>query len=144
MSLRNSMKGDLELAKGGAWISLANHPNEDGTIPGFLMARQSAQQNPKFAEAVQKLAKREAPVGEQLSVEDAMALDTAVFVEGLLLGWRNFEPDEEGVKVDYSLAEANRIFLDEAWCDLKNFLVSESSKRSNYVAMSRELAAKNS
>lgn len=144
MSLRTLMKTDLELAAGGAWIELAAYPNADGTVPAFLMARQSAQHNPKFAEAVQKLAKRERTANEQLSVEDAMELDTAVFVDSLLLGWRNFEADEDGVKLDYSAAEAKRVFLDPAWADVKNMLVAESGNKSNYAYLQRELAAKNS
>lgn len=144
MSLRKSMKIDVDLASDGAWIDLASYPNEDGTIPGFLMARTSVEHNPKFAEAVQRLADRKKPANQQLSVVEQTALDGELMVSSLLLGWRNFEAEEDGVKLEYTAENAARIFKDPAWSDVRVLLAAESANKSNYSALNRELAAKNS
>lgn len=144
MSLRKSMKVDVDLASDGAWIDLHEHPNDDGTIPGFLMARTSVELNPRFSEAVQKLADRKKSASKQLSLAEQTALDGELMVSSLLLDWRNFEAEEDGVKLEYSAENAARIFKDPAWSDVRVFLAAESANKSNYSALNRELAAKNS
>lgn len=155
MSLLNKMKTDITLATGGVWINLTAHPNDDAvlnddgsvntpaTIPGFLVGRQSTVTNPNFAAAMSALAKRDRPAGEQLTIEDGIIADNEVFIGGILLGWRNFMPTEEGTVVEYSKSAAEFIFNDPSWADLKSTLLGESTKASNYAAGQRKAAVKN-
>lgn len=144
MSLRTSIKTDVASATGGVWFELAAYPNSDGTIPAFLMGQQSTITNPKFAAAMQRLAQRERPTNQQLSIDDGIKADSEVFVGGLLLDWRNFEPVEDGTKCPYSVEAAENIFSNPAWADLKSMLIGKASDKTNYSVRQRELAAKNS
>lgn len=143
MSLRKNLKTDTSAATEGVWFELAKYPNEDGTVPAFRVSRQSVTTNPRFAEAMQDIGGRELGADAKLSPEEAMKLDVDVFVNGILTDWRDFEPDEEGVKVAYSKEAALRVFSDPGWSDLKSMLVNKSGNASNYSMLQRDLAAKN-
>ncbi len=145
MSLKSRFKTDPTVANDGVWVDFAAHPNKDGSIPGFLLARAS-KQNKKYTAAVRELT-RDAVIGPD-GMPDTSAIDdnalADIFARTVVMGWRNFQPNDDGVNLEFSVDTAKAIFLDPAWTDLYDDLVEKAKSAANYREKNLEGAAKNS
>lgn len=148
MTLKNKFKTDTTAANEGVWFDYEDAPNEDGTVPGFKLARKTGQ-NKAYGKAMREFTKEhttdEGIVDmSSLPEAEAEAVELGIFTEALLLDWRNFQPDEDGKEVKYSKEEAKRIFGDPDWSDLYKDLAVKCGKSSAYKAKQRKAEAKNS
>lgn len=146
MSLKNKYKSDSSLAREGVWIDLV--PNSDGTVPGFKLARVS-KQNKRYGQVLSKYSEQYAQEDGSLNAQDIgnenaekMLLDT--FLEAVLLDWRNFQPEDDGVALPYSIEAARAILGDEDWYDLYAELNTQAHKVANFRQKAQEAQAKNS
>lgn len=149
VSLRESFKTDLESANKGITVELSANPNNDegNTVPSFKVARYSMQ-NKEFAKAVRKvndnaLKKYGVLSLEKLRPEQSREMSLEIFVEAVLKGWSNFQPETDGVNLEYSKGNAKEIFGDEAWFDLYERLQKESMAQDNFSKELAEASAKN-
>lgn len=143
MSLKNKYKTNTKSANAGVWFDFPNSPNGDGTVPGFKLARKSSQ-NTRYSAAVRDFTKHHTSdqgVVDLSSVgnEEAEKVELDVFVNSLLVDWRNFQPDDDGKVVQHSKSEAAKIFENTDWVDLYKDLVAKCSAASGYKE--RQLAA---
>lgn len=142
MSLKSAYKIDVQSAVHGVWHSFEK--NSDGTTPRFKLARKS-HVNRKYQAAIQNLYKDMGlDKDNQNASEDAVRAGMIrVFVETILTGWENFQPEDDGVALDYSLANALKIFNDDAWADFYVELDKLAEKASEYRVKELEKTAKN-
>lgn len=146
-SLRDAFKTDIKSASEGIEIKLNQFKNEDETVPTFKIAIKSAQ-NKKWLERARKvnstlIAKYGVTNPEDLTAEQDREADVQLFVETILLGWENFEPDEDNVKLPYNKENAMKIFNDMQWHFLYQRLNTESSKQENFSFKMLDKIAKN-
>lgn len=119
---------DHNLEINGKWFDFP--ANEDKTIPAFLLARMG-ETNPAFAAGMEKLQK---DLGRdiELDILDDVAAKPymiALFINTVLLGWRNLQgPD--GKVIEYSKETATKLLNDLP--DLYRVLVFEARKMVNY------------
>lgn len=147
MSLKSAYKTDLSLINEGIEVKMNSEKNKDGSVPIFILARKSGQ-NKNYIKAMNKstdnlLSKYGVAEISKLSPEQDRDMTLSWFLDTILLGWENFEPNDDGVKLPYSKENAKNIFSDETWHDLYIFLSSESSKQANFSAELMESIAKN-
>lgn len=149
MSLANKFKTDTAAASGGVWFDYSSLPNADGTIPGFKLARMSKHNKPYLA-AMRKLTdifdtaedgSITVPPAEEEKAEDAMR---EAFVSTVLVDWRNFQPNDDGVALPFSLDAARQLFADPAWIDLYGDLTEKARKNANFREKAQQAQAKNS
>lgn len=148
-SLRESFKTDVEAVNKGITVELLANPNNDEgkTIPKFKLARYS-HQNKEFAKLLRKIhdncMKKYGVVSiDKLTPTQSAEMDLEIFLETVLKGWENFQPDEDGVNLEYSKENARRIFSDESWFDLYTRLQKEASEKDNFSQVIAEASAKN-
>lgn len=162
-SLRKGFKTDLEAANNGIIVELAGNPNEDAvvetgdfgeetvkvpaTIPRFRLAKYSVQ-NKEFTKVVRKIhdnaLKKFGVISiDKLSPEQSREMNIDIFIESVLKGWENFQPDSDGVNLEFSKDNARKIFYDEQWLELFNYLEKESVSKKNFSKELAEAAAKN-
>lgn len=147
MSLLSAFKTDKKKEATGFWFEDTGVINDDETTPGFLLARASAS-NPKFAkgaEAIGKKFKRQLET-DSLSNEVARTLNKALFLDTILLDWRNVwlpTDDDSGTEhlVPYSRENADKLF--DLLPDLYELLEGEAKKLSNFRDAEIENDAKN-
>lgn len=123
MSLKKKFKTDAALANDGVWFDYPAQPNEDGTVPGFKLARKGSQ-NKAYTKAMREFTQAHTDEEgnydtDNLTEEDAEAVELNVFVDGLLMEWRNFQPEDDGNVLEYSKDAAREIFGDPDWFDLR-------------------------
>jgi hypothetical protein len=123
MSLKKKFKTDATAANDGVWFDYPNQPNEDGTVPGFKMARKGSQ-NKAYSLAMREFTKAHTNAeGEfdtdHVSEEEGEAAELEVFVKGLLIEWRNFQPEDDGNVLEFNEDNARAIFGDPDWFDLR-------------------------
>lgn len=148
MTLKKKFKTDTTAANEGVWFDYEDAPNEDGTVPGFRLARKTSQ-NKAYGRAMREFTKEhttEEGIVDMSSLPEAEAeaVELGIFTEALLLDWRNFQPDEDGKTVDYSKEAAQRIFSDPDWSDLYKDLARKCGMASAYKTKQRKAEAKNS
>ena len=146
-SLASKFKTDSTIANEGVWFKLAQYPNEDGTIPAFKMARIGAQ-NKAYAKAVKRAGEKFVDADgefdkDALTDEQQDELDLDVFVSTILLGWDNFQPNEDGKAVPYSAEKAREIFGNYDWIDLLRFLTKKAKEVTAWKARERKADVKN-
>lgn len=142
MSLYSVFKTDHSKEREGRWFELVGIKNEDGTEPGFKMARMS-RANPEYQAAIERLSKdiKQAVDLDTLTEDVAGPIMRGVFVETILLDWRNVY-DENGQAIPYSKEAALKLFTELP--DLYLVLVDEASKLSNFRARELDEVAKKS
>lgn len=122
MSLKKKFKTDAAAANDGVWFDYPSQPNEDGTVPGFKMARKGSQ-NKAYSLAMREFTKAHTNAeGVFDAPEDdaeAEAAELNVFVKGLLIDWRNFQPEDDGNSLEFNEANARKVFGDPDWFDLR-------------------------
>ena len=108
MSLFKQFETNKEIEQSGVWIEFG--PNNDGTVPGFKIAR-AGKRNKKWLKAVERLTKpREFEIKRKLiDTESAEKIMQKAFVEGVLLDWRNVQ-DRNGNQIAFSTDSAMSLF----------------------------------
>lgn len=108
MGIFDTFETDAKAESEGKWF---NFPaNKDGSKPGFLLARM-ARTNPRYQaalEAVGKTFKTEIKL-DVLSEELAYEPMLEVFLDTILLGWRNVQ-NKEGQEITFSKENARELF----------------------------------
>lgn len=148
MSLKKKFKTDTTAANEGVWFDYEDAPNEDGTVPGFKLARKS-QQNKAYSKAMRDFTKEHTSEDgvtdfADLSEDQAQAVELDVFVNSLLVEWRNFQPNDDGKAMDFSPANAKKIFGDPDWTDLYRDLARKCGQATAYRTAQLKAEAKNS
>lgn len=85
-------------------------PNADGTVPTFIVAATS-KNNQKYAKALEQATKPYRRNMDAMKPETAEALYKEVFVKTVLKGWRNVQ-DRDGANIEYSREAALKLFED--------------------------------
>lgn len=131
MSLRSAFKTDNSKEAEGFWFEDTGVINADKTIPGFLLARAS-RSNPRFAKATEKLGKKYKRQfdNDMVTGEFAETLNKALFLDTILLGWRNVQPDDDGVELPFSRENADKLFAELP--DLYELLETSARRASNF------------
>lgn len=148
MSLKQKFKTDTDAANDGVWFDYDGQPNDDKTVPGFKLARKSGQ-NKSYAKAMREFTKEHTTEDgitdfNDLSEAEAEAVELDVFVNALLIEWRNFQPDDDGKALPFSQENAKKIFGDLDWSDLYKDLARKCGLASAYKAKQLKAEAKNS
>lgn len=140
MSLYKQFKTNTDKEIGGRWFEISPS-NEDGTKPGFLLARRSSK-NTKFAGAMERIARehrRELDTGS-ISPQESRALIVETFVDTILKDWR-FVCGEDDQVLIFNRENALRLFTDLP--DLFDTLNEQAGLITNYQDKLIEAAAKN-
>ncbi len=145
MSLKDKYKTDGAFVRDGVWFDL--DVNTDGTVPGFKLAF-AGKQNNKYMLAMRKWsAKFEDDAGvpdfSSLGEKEADELLLNVFADTILLDWRNFQPEDDGVLADFTRENVISIFGNEDWTALYNLLNTKAKRVANFRQKSLEAQAKN-
>lgn len=148
MSLKKKFKTDTTAANEGVWFDFEDAPNADGTVPGFKLARKTGQ-NKAYSKAMREFTKEhttEEGVADfsSLSEAEAEAVELDVFVNALLVEWRNFQPEDDGKAVNFTVEAAKKVFGDPDWTDLYKDLARKCGQASAYKAKQLKAEAKNS
>lgn len=145
MSLKDKFKTDGTAARDGVWFDYV--ANSDGSVPGFKLARMS-KQNKKYAAAMRKVSMRyedDNGVADFTALNEgeaeAMLLD--VFLDTVLLDWRNFQPDDNGVTMAFDRGNAKAILGSDEWSDLLDDLNSKARKAASFRQKALTVQAKN-
>lgn len=145
MSLK-SLKVSAQAANEGVWVSMTKYPNSDGTIPSFLLARVS-KQNTKYFAGLRELTRDSEMTIEGVSETMADMDDGAIaelFAKTVVLGWKDFQPEDDGFVLEYSVENAKALFLNPDWQDLYDMLSEKARNAATFRAKATEAAAKNS
>lgn len=108
MSLYDQYGTDAKKEAEGVEVALA--PNDDGTIPTFVLAATS-RSNQKYAKALDNATKPYRRNIDAMKPETAEALYRDVFVKTVLKGWKNVQ-DRNGVEIPYSAEAAVKLFTE--------------------------------
>ncbi len=138
MGLRSQFGTDRKAEREGKWFEIEAAKNKDGTVPGFKMARMSAN-NPAYQAAMERLYKEHgfSIENDTLGNETARPIILKVFADTVLLDWRNVQPNDDGVNQPFT--QENVIALMDDMPDLYEVLAKEAKKLGNFQA--RELEA---
>lgn len=150
MSLKDKYKTDATAARDGVWFDFTALPNNDGSVPGFKLARMT-KQNKKYSAALRKVTNG-VDIDPDTGLPDMSTMDSDksdklvldVFLDTVLLDWRNFQPEDNGAVLAYSREAALALFSSEDWADLYNDLAGKAQKASGFRERSLEAQAKNS
>jgi len=120
MSLREQFATNVQKEVQGVEIKYA--PNADGSVPTFIISRMG-----KSNRAYQKALERETRPHRRaidlgtVKAEVAEKLFLDVFAETIVKGWKNVQPEADGVNVQYSKEAAIKLFteLPELYEDLQ-------------------------
>lgn len=145
MALKDKYKTDSEIVAEGQWFDFEE--NSDGSIPGFKL-RIANRQNKAYAKALRVFAEKYGDESgtstfDSLSEKDAEAYLLEVFVNTVLIEWRNFQPDDNGVETPYSKENAMKLFGSSDWGAFYDVLTAKAKKISNYQQRSLAAQAKN-
>lgn len=139
MSLFKQFETSKEAEQDGIWIEYG--PNEDGTIPGFKIAR-AGKGNKKWVKAVERATKPHRRAMELGTLDNAVAekLMRGVFVEAILVDWRNVN-DKDGKPLALNATNANALL--EALPELYDDLNEKAGKAASFREEALENEAKN-
>lgn len=162
-SLRESFKTNINSANEGVIIALTENRNNDAvveigqdgeekivkeaTYPSFKLSYYSKLNN-EFAKVSRKInndaLKKYGVVSfDKLTKEQKDEIALEVFVQAILKEWENFQPEKDGVNLEYSKENAKRIFGDPAWMKLYDYLADKAGDHDNYNQEIVENSAKN-
>lgn len=134
-SYKTSSKKELE------GVKIECDPNEDGSIPTFVIARAS-RSNVKYAKCLEAETKPHRRKIELDALDPMLsaALMRRVFIKTLLLGWSNVK-DEKGNEIAFNESNAEKLLVDLP--DLYDELHAASNKISLFRDEALESDAKN-
>lgn len=136
MSIKSKFKQDVSKANEGVWF---DYPaNADATIPRVKLAR-FGRTNKKWLAAFREATKDLDT--DNLSQDEDFQITVQVFCESVLLGWEHMQPEDDGVELEYSTANAIKFLSDPEWTDFFADLQQKSNARDNFKK--REKEAKN-
>lgn len=150
MSLRKQYQTNIAAEIDGFELKLEEAPNDDGTIPTFILSRMGSS-NRAYARALEVATR---PYRRQIELntmpnEKADELFKDVFITNVLKGWKNILlSDVTGKDSDKGFAEFNKqnalsMFNQPGMRDLYERLQEEAKTASNFRAVSTEEEAKN-
>lgn len=147
MSLKSKFKTDSTAAREGVWFDYSSAPNADGSVPGFKLARTS-KHNKRYTAAIRKFSEKYqgengAVDFSSLNEEESDKILLRVFIDTVLLDWRNFQPDDDGKNLDFSKDNALAILGSDDWSDLYIDLNDKARAASNFRQKAIEAQAKN-
>lgn len=149
MGLISKFKSSSKLANEGVEIEFRGNDevNKDGTFAVFKVARQSGQ-NKKWMKNVQeyheKLFEKYGVRDEKkVSIEEKDKRTMELFCSTVLIGWENFEPNDDGVKVKFSVEKAIEIFSNPDNYDFFEMLSTQANKKDNFNKSLEDEKAKN-
>ena len=139
MSLFKQFGTNKEAEQDGIWIEYG--PNDDGTIPAFKIAR-AGKSNKKWVKAIEKGMKPHRRAAELGTLDNATAEKVLreVFVESVLVDWRNVQ-DSEGEPMQ--LTKENAVYLFNALPELYDDLSDKANKAALFRDEALENEAKN-
>jgi hypothetical protein len=145
MALKDQFKVDIAAAEGGVWFEYV--ANSDGTVPAFKLARTS-KQNKKYIAAMRKFSENFA---DDSGVADFTRASEAeldkwmldIFADTVILDWRNFQPEDDGVAVPFSKDAVRQILGSAEWVDLYNDLTGKAKRVASFNQKKLEAQAKN-
>lgn len=146
MSLSKQFHTNPEAEQEGAWVDYG--PNADKTVPGFKLSRM-AKSNKRYTKTLDRVTKphRRSIELETMDNDQAEEMFAEVFVETILLDWRNIplsdvtgNADDKGF-ADFTKANALALFkrLPELYEDLQD----KAKKASLFRDEALEREAKN-
>jgi hypothetical protein len=138
-SLFKQFQTDSKKEQEGVEVTYA--PNDDGTIPTFIITR-LGQSNQRYAKALETATapyRRLIDIGA-LDKKRERTILVDVFCSSVLLGWRDVQ-DTEGKLIPFNYANAKMLFetLPELYLDL----AEHAAKFTTFRAETRENDAKN-
>lgn len=138
-NLFKQFKTDDAKERDGVAITYA--ANDDGTVPTFIVRRRGPG-NQQYAKELQRLTEPYRRLIELGALDEMISrqIMLKVFCIAVLVGWTNVQ-DENGVKIDYS--SANAVALLTALPELYDDLMAQSSKLALFRAEDAEPATKN-
>lgn len=147
MSLAKKFKTDNTAANEGVWFDYADTPNDDGSVPGFKLARKTSQ-NKAYSRAMREFTKEHTSEEGVFDIsglpeDEAERLELNVFADALLIEWRNFQPEDDGKNLPYSKDAAIALFGDPAWHDLFKDLSRKCGQATAYKSAQLKAEAKN-
>ena len=121
MGLRDKYTKAVEEQNKGAWIELTHEDekNSDGTSPCFCV-RKASFTNKKHLLAAMRVSKQYKKKNKYDDNELLGDIDYGIdlFCETSLVDWKDFEPEEDGNKMDFNIKNAKKIFAQEIWYEL--------------------------
>lgn len=129
MSLYKTFKTDTALETGGRWFDIKPE-NDDGTMPGFLLARRSSK-NTQFSSAMERIVREHKSELDRgaMAPQESRRLLVETFVDTVLKDWRNIE-SESGAKMEFTRVNAIKLFAELP--DLYDVLAEQSGLITNY------------
>lgn len=146
MSLKDKFKTDPNAAREGVWFEYP--ANADGTVPAFKLARMS-KHNKRYSAAMRKVsAKYENDSGiadfSALNEVEAEEMLLDVFLDTVLLDWRNVQPEDDGKPIAYSRDAAKTLLGSDEWIDLYSDLNDKARRAASFREKALTAQAKNS
>ncbi len=139
MSLYKTFKTNTALEVGGKWFEI-NPANDDGSKPGFLLARRSSK-NTKFSAAMERVVRQHKGDIDRgtMDPETSQKVLVETFVDTVLKDWRNVF-DEDDKLMPFTRDNALKLFADLP--DLFTTLQEVSGNLVNYQDKLIEAAGK--
>lgn len=143
MGLIKKYAANTELENGGVWFDFPDDPNKDGSIPGFLVGRYS-RLNKAFRKHSSAMAEanRDAIEEKSLDEETDDRLGMELFIDGACFNWRNIQPNDDGVNMEFSRDNAVTLFGELA-PHLLDVLRVKANRAANYRTKDLEKSGKN-
>lgn len=143
MHLLKQFGANADAENNGVWFDYPQYPNKDKTIPGFLVGRYS-RLNKRFRKVSTELAEehREEIEKKTLADEQDDKLGLEIFIDGALFGWRNVQPNDDGVELEYSREAAIKLLGTDA-PHLLDDLRGKANRAANFRVKDLEISAKN-
>lgn len=137
MGLFGVFKANNELERSGRWFDLPVVRNDDGTVPGFKMARMHAN-NPAYQAALERVSDDIQMAMETGTLNEATAgpVMRGVFLDTILLDWRNVIDDTgeftgtKGKAIPFNRENADKLLV--LVPDLFQILMTEAKKLGNF------------
>jgi len=139
MSLYENFETNKELEVGG--VPMEYSPNKDGTVPTFNVTRMS-RSNTRYTKRLEAATKPHRRSIQLETMDNGLAekISMQVFVDTILLGWKNVQ-NRKGEVVPYSKEAALKLFMELP--DFYDDLQARASKASEFRDAAIEEEAKN-
>jgi hypothetical protein len=115
MSLKGRFKTSSVLVREGVWFDVDE--NEDGTKCRVKL-RRSGRANPFWGPAF-----RDHTAGKDMETippEEDELITANVFAEANVVEWEHFQPEDDGVELEFSMDNVKSILTDPDWVELLN------------------------
>jgi hypothetical protein len=113
MSMKSKFKTSSALVREGVWFDVDK--NSDGSQCRVKL-RRAGRGNPHWAASFREhTADRDM---ENLSPEEDEIITANVFAEANVVEWENFQPEDDGANLEFSVDNAKMILTDPDWVEL--------------------------